>query len=149
MKNEFMIMAFDEAKKAGNNNEVPIGAVIVKDNKVISKAHNTKELNECVICHAEMIAIKRASSALNNWRLDGCDIYITLEPCPMCASAIKQARINRIFFGLRNSDKKNIKIVKQILLSDRTNKNVDLFGGYYQSKIYNLMKFFFLCKRKK
>ena len=118
MNEYFMNLAVEEAKKAFKNNEVPVGAVIVKDNKVISKAYNKKEKDKLVTSHAELLAIMKASKKLNNWRLDGCDIYITLEPCPMCASAIKQARISNIYCELNNLDSENIKIIKCILKSD-------------------------------
>lgn len=126
MNEYFMNLAVEEAKKAFKNNEVPVGAVIVKDNKVISKAYNKKEKDKLVTSHAELLAIMKASKKLNNWRLDGCDIYITLEPCPMCASAIKQARISNIYCGLNNLDSENIKIIKCILKSDKNNNEVNL-----------------------
>ena len=126
MNEYFMNLAVEEAKKAFKNNEVPVGAVIVKDNKVISKAYNKKEKDKLVTSHAELLAIMKASKKLNNWRLDGCDIYITLEPCPMCASAIKQARISNIYCGLSNLDSENIKIIKCILKSDKNNNEVNL-----------------------
>ena len=81
-------MAINEARKAYKMGEVPVGAVIVKDDVVIAKAYNKKEKYGCVTGHAEILAVEKASKKLNNWRLNGCDIYITLEPCPMCASAI-------------------------------------------------------------
>ncbi len=103
MEEKFMRIAINEAKKALILGEVPVGAVIVKNGKIISKAYNKKEKLNSVTKHAEIIAVEKASKKINNWRLDGCDIYITLEPCPMCASAIKQARISNIYFGLSNS----------------------------------------------
>ena len=126
MNEYFMNLAVEEAKKAFKNNEVPVGAVIVKDNKVISKAYNKKEKDKLVTSHAELLAIMKASKKLNNWRLDGCDSYITLEPCPMCASAIKQARISNIYCGLSNLHSENIKIIKCILKSDKNNNEVNL-----------------------
>lgn len=91
--------ALKEANRALCLREVPVGVVIVKDNKIIARAHNLKETLKDSTAHAEILAIKKASEALNNWRLTGCEIYVTLEPCPMCASAISQARISKLYIG--------------------------------------------------
>ena len=97
MKLEFMEEAIKMAKKSGK--DIPIGAVIVKDGEIIAKAVNQREKRQNAIYHAEMLAIRRACRKLKNWRLTGCEIYVTLEPCPMCASAILQARIEKIYYG--------------------------------------------------
>ena len=150
MKDKYMKLAIKEANKAYQMGEVPVGAVIIKNDKVIAKAYNKKEKIGNVLGHAEIIAIKKASKKINNWRLDDCDIYITLEPCPMCASAIKQSRITNIYFGLNNSDENNIKIVKSILKKDKINCSCNISGGLFSSEIENLMKNFFLsCRNKK
>lgn len=112
---EYMLLALEEAKKAYDEGEVPVGAVIVKDYNVIAKAYNTKEKNKCSLDHAELSAIKFACGKLDNWRLIGTTIYVTLEPCPMCASAIKQSRINRVVYLLDNNDVSTSKIVNEIL----------------------------------
>ena len=97
MKNmNFFDIAYEEALIAYNNGEVPVGCVIVKNGEIIVKAHNRKDELKSVLGHAELLAIEEASSKLDNWRLLDCDIYITLDPCIMCASAIKQARISNI-----------------------------------------------------
>lgn len=98
-KQEFMDLAYKESIKAFNENEVPVGAVIVKDGEVISYAHNLKNKNNNPTHHAEMLAIEMACDRLNNWRLNNCEIYITLEPCCMCASAIAQSRISTVYIG--------------------------------------------------
>ena len=147
MKEKYMLLAINEAKKALELGEVPVGAVIVKDDVVIAKAHNKKENLKSVTKHAEIIAVEKASKRLNNWRLDGCDIYITLEPCPMCASAIKQSRINNIYFGLSNSDKNNINIINSILYKDKNNKKCNISCGYFSFEIENMMKKFFQMRR--
>lgn len=97
MKLEYMQEAIKMAKKSGK--DIPIGAIIVKDNEIISKAVNQREKRQNAIYHAEMLAIRRACRKLKNWRLNDCEIYVTLEPCPMCASAILQARIGKIYYG--------------------------------------------------
>lgn len=150
MKEKYMRIAIKEAEKAFTNGEVPVGAVIVKNDEIIAKAYNKKEKMNSVTRHAEIIAIEKASKKLSNWRLDDCDIYITLEPCPMCASAIKQSRISNIYCGLNNLDENNIKIVETILKKDKINESCNINCGYFSNEIEILMKkFFSLCRNKK
>ena len=150
MKEKYMRMAIKEAEKAFTNGEVPVGAVIIKNDKIIAKAYNKKKKMNSVTRHAEIIAIEKASKKLHNWRLDDCDIYITLEPCPMCASAIKQSRISHIYCGLNNLDENNIKIVENILKKDKINGSCSIDCGYFSTEIEILMKkFFSLCRNKK
>ena len=101
---KYMKLALRYATEAYKKNEVPVGAVIVKDGNVISYAFNKKECNQSVLEHAELIAIRKAEKKLNNWRLNGCDIYVTLDPCPMCAGAIINARINKVIYGAKDSE---------------------------------------------
>lgn len=96
---DFMSEALNEAKKAQNMNEVPVGAVIVKDNRIIGSGYNMTEILKDPTAHAEIIAIKNACNFINNWRLTGCELYVTLEPCPMCAGAILQSRISKVYIG--------------------------------------------------
>lgn len=95
----FMKEALNEAKKALYQGEVPVGAVIVKNGTIIGRGHNTKEENSDVTGHAEICAIRNASLTINDWRLSGCDMYVTLEPCPMCAAAIAEARMKKLYIG--------------------------------------------------
>ena len=97
MDKQFMLKALDSARKSGD--DIPVGAVIVKDGKVIAQAHNEKEARNDVSAHAEILAIRKAEEITGNWRLNGCEMYVTLEPCPMCMWAILQSRIDRLFFG--------------------------------------------------
>lgn len=99
MKEFFIKEALKEANEALYLKEVPVGAIIVNDNKIISRAFNLKETLKDPTAHAEVLAIRKACEALNNWRLNGCEMYVTLEPCPMCASAIAQARISKLYIG--------------------------------------------------
>ena len=99
MKEKFMNQALKEAQKAYDKLEVPIGAVIVKDNKIIARAHNLRECKQNAIAHAEILAIQKACKKLNAWRLHDCDIYVTLEPCPMCAGAILNSKIRNVYIG--------------------------------------------------
>lgn len=96
---KFMKVALKEAEKAYSIGEVPIGAIIVKDEKIIARAHNEKELKKDVTKHAEIIAIQKASKKINNWRLSNCKIYVTLKPCNMCTGAIIQSRISKVIIG--------------------------------------------------
>lgn len=149
MNDKYMNMAFEEALKAYNCGEVPIGAVIVRNDVVLARAYNKKESKKSVICHAEILAINEASSKIDNWRLDGCDIYITLEPCPMCASAIKQARIKNVYSALSNSDEKNVLLIKQIFDDVSINPKVKIFNNLAVEKSRKLLHDFFCERRKK
>ena len=137
MKEKYMELALKEAKKAYNKKEVPVGAVIVKDNKVISKAHNLIETKQNATFHAEILAIKKATKKLKNWRLIDCDMYVTLEPCDMCKNAIYHSRIKNVYYS---SSKKNI-----------FEYNASKFYKYdkYIQKTTILLKDFFNNKRKK
>jgi len=124
MNEYYMQIAIKQAKKALKYNEVPVGAVIVKNNKIISKAFNKKEKYKDTTKHAEIIAISKACKKLKNWRLEDCEIYVTMEPCMMCSGAIEQSRIKKIIYGVKNenygcTDKiKNIEIISQICEND-------------------------------
>ncbi len=102
MEEKFMKEALKEAQKAFEKDEVPVGAVIVKDNKVIARAHNIKELKCDATNHAEILAIQKACKKLGAWRLENCDMYVTLEPCPMCTGALIQARIRTLYIGTQD-----------------------------------------------
>ena len=120
MNEYYMNIAIKEAKKALKNGEVPVGAVIVKNNKIISKGYNKKESKNNAIKHAEIIAIEKACKKIKNWRLEDCVIYVTMEPCMMCCGAIEQSRIKKIVYGVKNEKYgytqylKNIKIESEI-----------------------------------
>ena len=100
---KFMMDAIKQAKKAADIDEVPIGCVIVYEGKVIARGYNKRNIQGCTLAHAELIAIRKASKKLKDWRLEGCTMYVTLEPCQMCAGAIVQARISRVVIGAMNS----------------------------------------------
>ena len=103
MNLKFMKIALLEAKKAFLENEIPIGAVLVKNNKILAKAHNEKEKRKNTIAHAEILVIQKANKILNDWRLLDCELYVTLKPCEMCMSAINQSRISKLFYVLENN----------------------------------------------
>ena len=107
MEEKWMNEAIKEAKKAYEKLEIPVGAIIVKNGKMIARAHNLKETKQSAIAHAEILAIQKANKKLNNWRLNGCDMYITLEPCDMCMGAIISSRIENIYIGTLDPKKEN------------------------------------------
>lgn len=127
MNEYYMKIAIKEAQKALKHNEVPVGAVIVKNNKVIAKAYNKREKTKNTINHAEIIAISKACKKIKNWRLDDCIIYVTMEPCMMCCGAIEQSRIKNIIYGTKNENYgftkylKNIEIISQVCEKECTN----------------------------
>ena len=130
MDKMFLDEALIEAEKANKLGEVPVGTVIVKDGEIIARAHNNKELfNDCT-AHAEVLAIKEASHKLNNWRLNGCEMYVTLEPCPMCASAIAASRIKTIYIGTFDPVMGACGSVVNLLQNDYLNYNVDVKWMY-------------------
>ena len=128
MKNEnkFMNIALKEEKKAYDKEEVPVGAIIVFNNEVISKGHNLKENKKNVLKHAELIAIERASKKIGDWRLNECILYTTLFPCPMCASAIQQSRIKKVVYLNDNVNQFTKKISLNILKNKNTNHQVQI-----------------------
>ena len=144
-----MNIAFDEAKKGFKQNEVPIGAILVKNGKIIAKSHNNKEKKSCCLCHAEINAIKKASKKMKNWRLDDCEMYVTLDPCPMCASAIKQSRISTVYSACSNSDKINFDIISMIFKGDNTNPEVKFLTNLAENESKELLNEFFKLKRRK
>lgn len=147
MKN-FMEMALNEAKKALAEDEVPIGAVIVKDGKVIARGRNIREKSQNAIKHAEIVAIDKACRKLNSWRLDECEIYVTLEPCPMCAGAIANARIKKLVYGCHEKTSGE-NLCEQIMKSNRLNHHTEIeFDQTYKDDISKILTTFFKTKRK-
>lgn len=149
MNKDFLDLAFFYAEKAYSANEVPIGAVIVKNNEVISYGFNKKEESNSVLAHAELIAIAEASKKLNNWRLEECDIYVTLDPCPMCASAIKQARIKNVYSALNNADSNNLPLILDIFSTDKVNSSVNFVSNLDSERSKILLSNFFKKQREK
>lgn len=146
MDEKFMKIALKEAQISFNNDEVPIGAVIVKGTEVIAKAHNTRNKSQNAINHAEILAISKACKKLKSWRLEDCDIYVTLEPCPMCAGAILNARIKNLYFGAYDKTSKT-NLLNQIMQDDRLNHKTTTIGGILQTECSNLLTTFFKSKR--
>lgn len=144
----YMKKALIQAKKAYCCNEVPVGAILVKDGKVIASAYNHKDYKNCVLEHAELICIRKASKKLKNWRLNDCTLYVTLEPCPMCASAIQQARISTIVYGASSNNIVNHQIVNKIFHEKGSNMNVNIRTNVCILECSSLISEFFQEKRR-
>ena len=144
-----MNAAIEEAKKACAMGEIPIGAVIVKDNKIISRAHNETESLKDPTAHAEMTAIRRAARALGGWRLTGCEMFVTAEPCSMCAGAIVWARIEKLYIGTMDPKSGACGSVFNIPQEKQLNHFVKIETRLMQEECSRLMKDFFKQLRKK
>ena len=147
-KNKFMKQALKEAKKAYEKLEVPVGAVIVKDGKIIAKAHNLKETKTDTTKHAEILAIQKASKKLESWRLLDCEMYITLEPCSMCAGAIINSRIKKIYIGALDEKTGAAGSVLNLFEDYKFNHKVEVENGVMQKECENILKDFFKMLRK-
>ena len=150
MNNEkWMKEAIKQAKKAAQKDEVPIGCVIVKDDQIIARAYNKREMKQCSTAHAEILAIEKACKKLGSWRLEDCDLYVTLEPCPMCSGAIIQSRIRNVIFGAY--DPKGGCMGSNMNINDVRGFNhyPDIESGILQDECSRLLKDFFKAKRKK
>src|SRR5271157_5420630 len=129
MHDDFMQIALEEAEQAMREEEVPIGAVIVHDGRIIARAHNQRQQLRDPTAHAEMIAITQAAQSRQSWRLDGCTLYVTLEPCPMCAGAILQARIPTLVYGAADPKAGAVATLFHLLDDSRLNHRVETIGG--------------------
>ena len=146
-KEKFMKEALKEAKKAYDKLEIPVGAVIVKDGKIIARAHNLKETKKDTTNHAEILAIKKASKKLDSWRLLDCEMYITLEPCAMCAGAIIQSRIKKIYIGTLDEKTGDAGSVLNVF-EYPFNHQVEVEKGILKENCENILKDFFKMLRK-
>ena len=141
--NKFMKEALKEAKKAYEKKEVPIGAIIVKDGKIISRGHNLRETKQDATLHAEMAAIAKACKKTGSWRLNGCDMYVTLEPCCMCAGAIISSRIDRVFIGALDTKSGAAGSVVNVFDIKQLNHKVEVHIGILEEDCKAIMKSFF------
>lgn len=144
---KFMNEALKEASKAYDKTEVPIGAVIVKDNKVIARAHNTKETTFNPCAHAEVLAIEKAAKKLKSWRLTGCKMYVTLEPCPMCAGAIINSRIDEVYIGTMDKKTGALGSVFNLVEDYKFNHKPKIIYEIKQPECQKILKDFFKCLR--
>lgn len=148
MNEEFMKIAIEEAHKAFALDEVPVGAVIVKNDRIIAKGYNMRETLKRAAAHAEMLAIDHACEALGGWRLFGCDLYVTLEPCPMCAGALVNARIDKVIFGAYDYKRGACGSIYNIANDVQLNHRLEVVGGICEEECVRLMQDFFRRKRK-
>lgn len=148
MQEYFMKQALKEAEKAYKKLEVPVGAVIVKDGKIIARGYNQKETKKDTTKHAEIIAIQKASKKLGSWRLIDCEMYVTLEPCSMCAGAIINSRIKKIYIGTMDQKTGAVGSVLNLLEDYKFNHKVEIESGIMQKECEKILKDFFKELRK-
>ena len=144
-----MQAAIEEAKKAQNLGEVPIGAVIVKDGEIIARGYNLRETSQLSNAHAEMIAIAKANETVGSWRLEYCTLYVTLEPCPMCAGAIVQSRIPTVVFGAHDPKGGCCGTIYNLLDESKFNHRCELVSGVLEEECGQLLSDFFRNLRQK
>jgi tRNA(adenine34) deaminase len=145
----WMEKALRLARKAAERGEVPVGAVLVRGEQLISKASNRREQWHTPLGHAELIALQRASQKLEAWRLIDCTLYVTLEPCVMCAGALVQARVSRVIYGAHDPKGGGVQSLFQIGSDPRLNHRFELIGGVMEQECSQLLKDFFTLRRQK
>lgn len=148
MEEKYMKEALKEAQKAYKYLEIPVGAVIVKDGKIIARAHNQKETKLDTTCHAEILAIQKASKKLKSWRLLDCEMYVTLEPCSMCAGAIINSRIKKVYIGTMDKKTGAVGSVFNLFNDYTFNHKVDFETGVLKKECEDILKRFFKELRK-
>ncbi|SFX31867.1 tRNA(adenine34) deaminase [Thermoactinomyces sp. DSM 45891] len=149
MEEFYMKMAIEEARKAEKIGEVPIGAIVVFQGEVVGRGYNLREKDQDPTAHAEMIAIQEAAERLGSWRLIDCDLYVTLEPCPMCAGAIIQSRIRRVIFGTLDPKAGCAGSLMNLLQDTRFNHQTEIQSGVLQQECSDLLTQFFRGIREK
>jgi tRNA(adenine34) deaminase len=147
MDDYFMQLALEQARQAEEQDEVPVGAVIVHGDQLIAAAHNQREQLRDPTAHAEMIAITQAAESIGGWRLVNCTLYVTLEPCPMCAGAILQARISRLVYGAMDPKAGAVGSLYQLLADDRLNHQVEVTPGVLAGPCGEILTNFFAHQR--
>lgn len=143
----FMQMALQQAEQAARSDEVPVGAVIVREGSIIAAAHNQREMLRDPTAHAEMIAITQAAEAVGGWRLEDCILYVTLEPCPMCAGAILQARIPVVVYGALDPKAGAVTSLYEMLNDNRLNHRCEVVSGILQDRCGQILTDFFRQRR--
>ncbi|MBQ3543776.1 MAG: tRNA adenosine(34) deaminase TadA [Lachnospiraceae bacterium] len=143
IKEKYMREALKQAKKAEKIDEVPIGCVIVYEDKIIARGYNRRNTDKNTLSHAELIAIRKASKKLGDWRLEGCEMYVTLEPCQMCSGAIVQSRIDKVYIGCMNSKAGCAGSVLNLLQVDKFNHQVEIEKGILEDECSAIISEFF------
>ena len=146
---QFMQLALEEAKKAGNLGEVPIGAIIVHEGEVIASASNLRETTQNAVTHAELMAIQQACEKVGSWRLEETTLYVTLEPCPMCAGAILQSRIPRVVYGARDMKAGCVDSLYRLLNDPRFNHECEVTEGVLAEECGQILTDFFRALRER
>jgi tRNA(adenine34) deaminase len=146
---DFMKLALQQAQAAALEDEVPVGAVIVYQQRVIAAAHNQRETLHDPTAHAEMIAITQAAESLKSWRLEGCTLYVTLEPCPMCAGAVVQARVPLVVYGASDPKAGAVESLYHLLDDKRLNHRAESYGGVLSEACGQILSDFFVKQREK
>ena len=147
MENKFMQAALKCAHKAFEEGEVPIGAVVVCDGKIISRGHNRRTKRQIATAHAEIEAIEKACKKLHSWRIPECEIYVTLEPCPMCMGAMLNSRIKKVYFGAYEG--KGRSMTAQLAESNLVNHKIEVEGGVMEKECAEILSSFFSTVREK
>jgi tRNA(adenine34) deaminase len=145
----WMQKALKQAHVAAKRGEVPVGAVIIKDGKILARAHNTRETSHDPTAHAEILALQRAAKKLGGWRLSGCTLVVTMEPCPMCAGAAINARIERIVFGAYDEKAGCCGTVLDLTTQEKFNHRCEVTGGVMEGECRAVLRDFFVQRRKK
>jgi tRNA(adenine34) deaminase len=148
MHERYMRLALEEAEQAMREEEVPVGAIIVHQDRVIASAHNQREQLHDPTAHAEMVAITQAAEAIQSWRLDGCTLYVTLEPCPMCAGAILQARIQIVVYGAADPKAGAVHTLFRLLDDSRLNHRCETVANVLTQSCSEILSRFFQAQRK-
>jgi tRNA(adenine34) deaminase len=146
---QYMRIAIDQAKIAEENGDVPIGAVIVHKNTIIAKAYNQREQLRDPTAHAEIIALTQAAAALENWYLNGCTMYVTLEPCPMCAGALVLSRMDKLVYGCDDPKTGAVKSLYNIVTDERLNHRLEVVSGVLADECAKQLQVFFQNRRGK
>ncbi|NLC76132.1 MAG: nucleoside deaminase [Clostridia bacterium] len=144
---DYMALALEEARKAFHLGEVPVGAVLVKDGRILARTHNRKELEPDPTAHAEILVLREGAKVLNDWRLDGCTLYVTLEPCPMCAGALVQARVKTLVFGATDLKGGAVESLMNLVQDPRLNHRLEVIAGIREEECRLLLKEFFQTRR--
>ena len=145
---QFMLRAIELAKECATHDEVPVGAVLVKDGVIIAEGANEKERENSALRHAEMIALEKGTKAVGNWWLENCELYVTLEPCPMCAGAMINSRIRALYFGAYDEKSGACGSKVDLTKSGLFNHDIEVAGGFLKEDCAKLLSDFFKAKRK-
>ena len=145
---DFMAEALEEARQAAEVGEIPVGAVLVRGGQVIARAHNARELDKDPTAHAELIVMREGAALLGDWRLSSCTLYVTLEPCFMCAGAIVNARVGTLVFGASDPKAGAVGSLHNVPADDRLNHRPEVVGGVLEPDAADLLRTFFRARRK-